>query len=239
MPGRLFVMLATVGLTLALTPTSVAAPPTIVSLSQTQGHVQVTWTLPADGSTSWRVQVARSPQTGGDGAFFSENIVDDDFVSDFQTSWTSVDPLPAGIYFVHVADSNLTCSGSRDDCFAEQWSSPAQINVPLNVAYAYGSLTRAGKLIFGRAIAEHVFRITVRNADGTLPQGTTGLCLIDVPGVVFPRAVKRGIYGDAFVCAWYLQRSLAGKRLDVEVHVFFRSASVVFTKSLRLRVVGR
>src|SRR5436853_6908878 len=89
---------------------STTAPTITGTAVQAGRHIEVTWALPQDGSTSFTVEVATNPSTGGTGEFFTENVVASDLLNNTQTSWTDPSTLPPGTYYVHVSDSNLTCS---------------------------------------------------------------------------------------------------------------------------------
>jgi hypothetical protein len=61
----------------------------------------VTWGL-SGGTIMDAIETATNPQTGSDGYFFRENVVDFGILDPFVTSWTSSDPYYAGTYYWHV-----------------------------------------------------------------------------------------------------------------------------------------
>lgn len=215
-----------------------AVAPTLLSATASGGHVSVSWTLPPDGSTSYRVQIATSAATGGQGEFFSENVVADDFLDDAQTTWTSVDPLPAGLYYVHVSDSNLTCErDDGSDCFSAQWSQDATVRVPLTLSYSYGARTLTGAFVRGRALAGRTFQFVVRSTTGALPATTRGTCGATATGIVWPKKTRQGLVAGTFYCSWLVPATIAGKTMHVDVAVFFGSAGG-FTKTLALKIAA-
>lgn len=224
-------------LALASATTAKATPPQLVAVTQAAGHVTVTWQLPTDGSTSFRVQIASHPDAGGDGEFFSENIVADDILSDGQTSWTDIDALPAGIYFVHVSDSDLTCQqDDGSDCFSEQWSQTVTIAIPLTVAFGWGT-TRAGHLTPNRAVAGGTLVISTWNPDGDLPTGTTGVCTSS-DNLLLHQTVH-GLSNGAWTCAYRLPKQLAGKHITVSFSVVFGTTATFLNKTISATVARR
>jgi hypothetical protein len=76
----------------------------VITRAEAQGtHPSVGWTL-APGWCSNVLAVAKSPQTGSDGSFFSENVIDGAILDDNQTSWLSSSPSldEPGTYYVRV-----------------------------------------------------------------------------------------------------------------------------------------
>src|SRR5947209_7263805 len=118
----LAVMLVALALGASASARVTTAPTITGTFIQPGRHIGITWALPQDGSTSFTIEVATNPSTGGTGQFFTENIVASDILNDTQTSWIDPDQLPPGTYYAHVSDSNLTCSqDDLSDCFAQQW----------------------------------------------------------------------------------------------------------------------
>jgi len=90
-------------------------------------HPLVSWTL-APGWCSLGIAIATSAQTGSDGSFFRENVVDSGGPFDAtQTSWLSSNPSLSkpGRYYVRVAA--YQCDGSQSDY---AWSPVATFVVP-------------------------------------------------------------------------------------------------------------
>ncbi|MBA3298023.1 MAG: hypothetical protein H0U19_13930, partial [Acidobacteria bacterium] len=75
----------------------------ITSAEAQAAHPFVRWTL-APGWCSNVVSVAKSPQTGSDGSFFSENVIDAGILVVNQTSWLSSSESvgQTGTYYVRV-----------------------------------------------------------------------------------------------------------------------------------------
>jgi hypothetical protein len=95
-------------LTAALTLTAAAAAQSggvVITRAEAQGvHPFVAWAL-APGWCSNVVEIAKSPETGSDGAFFSENVIDAGAVADkTATSWLSSAPSldKPGTYYARV-----------------------------------------------------------------------------------------------------------------------------------------
>jgi hypothetical protein len=214
-----------------------ATPPTLVAVSQNGGHVTVNWQLPADGSTSFRVQIATHPDTGGDGEFFSENVVADDILSDNQASWTDIDELSPGIYYVHVSDSNLTCqSDNGSDCFSEQWSATMPVQIPLNSAFAWGT-SKSGRIKANKAIAGGLLVLTAWNPDGTLPPGTKGVCT-ESSNLTLYKTTDRDVNGQ-WTCAYRLPVNLVGKHVTVSLNVVFGTTGAFLNKTISATVTRR
>jgi hypothetical protein len=228
-------VLAALAGTLAAAPTASATPPTILSISQTAGHIHVSWQLPSDGSTPFRVQIASAANVGGDGEFFSENVVADDLLSTGTTSWTDTDPLPAGTYYVHVADSNLTCS-SDNDCFSEEWSATTSVRVSLSVGFAWGT-TRTGHVTSNRAIAGGTLIVSAWNADGALPPGTKGVCT-QSNNLLLHKTADKNINGQ-WTCTYRLPKTLIGKRITVTLNIVFGTTGAFLHKTVTTTVTRR
>jgi hypothetical protein len=99
---------AVVAASLALVPAAAAGPPTLLTVTQANGVISATWSLPPDGAESSEVEIATDPAVDADGHFRWETAVVYDALDDpAQTSYTwPLAPLPAGTYYVHV--SSLT-----------------------------------------------------------------------------------------------------------------------------------
>jgi hypothetical protein len=95
----------------------------VITRAEAQGgHPFVAWTL-APGWCSNVVLVAKSPQTGSDGSFFQENVIDGGILDDNQTSWlsSSASVSTPGTYYVRVEAFACDFSAGPD------WSSTATI----------------------------------------------------------------------------------------------------------------
>jgi hypothetical protein len=121
---------------LVLPGVALAQIPSLESVSQQGGHVSITFSAPdADFVT---VHVASSPEQGSDGAFFSENIVQTDILTDDEiasASWLSDQRLNPGQYWVSVdATPDLeTCmldDGSISPSCADGYSNVETITIP-------------------------------------------------------------------------------------------------------------
>jgi hypothetical protein len=113
----------------ALLPsTARAAPPVLLSVGQIQGHPQATWSLPP-GVTAQVLEIATSPLTGSDGAFFFENVEIFDLLEDTQTSYTSSRRLPPGAYYVHLSGLDEPCFYSGA-CPVREYSSILPLTIP-------------------------------------------------------------------------------------------------------------
>jgi len=95
----------------------------IITRAEAQGtHPFVTWTL-APGWCSNALNLAKAPQTGSDGSFFAENLIDGAALETNQTSWLSSSPSveTPGTYYVQVAA--YACDFSA----GPEWSTTAMI----------------------------------------------------------------------------------------------------------------
>jgi hypothetical protein len=211
-----------------------ATPPQLLTVSEAGGHVTVSWQLPADGSTSFRVQIATAPDAGGDGEFFSENVVAQDILADGQTRWADVDQLPAGLYYVHVSDSNLSCQADdSSDCYSEQWSQTETVQIPLNAAFAWGT-SRNGHIKRDKAIAGGLLVLTTWNPNGSLPVGTKGVCTESVNLILY-KTTDRNVNGQ-WTCAYRLPAKLAGKHITVTLDVVFGTTGAFLHQTISATV---
>jgi hypothetical protein len=109
-----------------------AAPPrtaTITGTASQNRHPMVTWLLPP-GVEAFAVEIATSPSTGSDGAFFQENVRDLGLLQPTQTTYLGTSQLDPGTYYTHVETQDTSCSYlDNTTCFA--WSAPAQLAISL------------------------------------------------------------------------------------------------------------
>ncbi len=95
----------------------------VITRAEAQGtHPFVAWTL-APGWCSNVANVAKSPETGSDGSFFAENVIDGGVLDENQTSWLSSSPSVEnpGTYYVRVQAHACDFSAGPD------WSATATI----------------------------------------------------------------------------------------------------------------
>jgi hypothetical protein len=106
---------------------AMAAPPTILSVSQTAQHPIVTWSNPV-GATSYSViEIASASSVGSDGAFFTENSVAFGMTSVMATTWTDTSQIAPGTYYVHVAGNDTLC----DACPYREYSPIVTLVIPV------------------------------------------------------------------------------------------------------------
>jgi hypothetical protein len=110
---------------LALAPSALAAPPTLVTLTQSGGKTAATWTLPAGGQV-WTIEVAKTSTVDPDGYFLADDVVDAQVFIDRRTSWTSDEVLAPGTYYVHLSGWDAQCG----TCPIPEWSSVRTLTVP-------------------------------------------------------------------------------------------------------------
>jgi hypothetical protein len=135
-PIRTFTLVAATALLALLACGSSAARSSsqyvsITAASQIGGHAQVTWTL-APGWCSNVIAIAKSPTTGSDGSFFTENLVDGGVLEPNQTSFVSSNAAlvpweslyEPRSYWVRV--QAFACDYSN----SPEWSDSATIVVP-------------------------------------------------------------------------------------------------------------
>jgi len=82
--------------------------PVLESVGQVARNVTATWSLDP-GLDNEVIEVATSPETYPEGEFLIENTVLIDLLDPGVTNYTSSDPLPAGVYYVHVGASDPSC----------------------------------------------------------------------------------------------------------------------------------
>jgi hypothetical protein len=111
---------------LALAPSALAAPPTLVTVTQSGGKTSATWTLPA-GAQVWTIEVAKATAVDSDGYFLADNVVDQEVFVDSSTSWTSDQRLDPGTYYVHVSGYDRNCATCP---IPPEWSSVRTLTVP-------------------------------------------------------------------------------------------------------------
>jgi hypothetical protein len=102
-----------------------AAPPTLLTVGQTERHLTASWSL-APGAESRVIEAATSPNTGSDGYFFTENVALFDTLESSQTSYLSTSQLNPGLYYVHVGSFQSDCP----DCPIREWSNVLTITIP-------------------------------------------------------------------------------------------------------------
>ena len=108
---------------LAAAGSSSAAPPQLLSVGQTGGHLTATWSLPAGVQAKW-IEAATDPAVLKDGFFVEGNVKLFAALEDAQTSFASdlrsdrpctreaggVCRLDPGTYYVHVAGHDSGCA---------------------------------------------------------------------------------------------------------------------------------
>ena len=103
-----------------------------------------------------RIEIARGPATGADGAFVPENLTQSSWLDSTQTSpWTSLDPLAPGTYYIHLSGLESNCS----NCALEVWSNIVSVVVsdlppPANTA---PRIAKARFRRYGHPAARRVF----------------------------------------------------------------------------------
>ena len=107
-------------------PASVeAAPPILLSVGHTSGHLTAEWSLPP-GVQPRVIEAATSPETGSDGYFFEENVAEFETLQDFQTSFVASDRMDPGTYYVHVAGYDDSCL----ECDVREFSAVMAVTIP-------------------------------------------------------------------------------------------------------------
>jgi hypothetical protein len=109
---------------LALAPSALAAPPTLVTVTQAAGKATASWTLPAGGQV-WTLELANAAAVDSDGYFVADNVIDTDVFVDGRTSWTSDEALVPGTYYVHVSGWDKNCAA----CPIPEWSGVRSVTV--------------------------------------------------------------------------------------------------------------
>lgn len=82
--------------------------PTLTFTGHVKRHPTARWTLPPNVE-AWAIEVAKRPDTGSDGSFFSENRIVFDLTQKADTEWLDSDRLKPGTYFVHVQGWDNAC----------------------------------------------------------------------------------------------------------------------------------
>ena len=98
-----------------------AAPVTITSTSHVARHVKVTFTMPANWTPNV-ISIAKKPDVGSDGSFFTENIVDAGILSKGQTEFLSSNQLDYGTYYIRIQTY-------QDDFMETGWSDTATVTI--------------------------------------------------------------------------------------------------------------
>jgi hypothetical protein len=110
---------------LCAAPLGEAAPPSLVSVGQTDRHPTATWTL-GPGVQARLVEVATATTQATDGHFFTENTVVRSNVDPTLTNWVYRSQLEPGTYYVHVAGFDPNCDG----CPRREWSNILSFTIP-------------------------------------------------------------------------------------------------------------
>jgi hypothetical protein len=100
--------LVVIGTAFAFASPAFAAPPTLTSVGHVQRHPEAYWSLPP-GVKAKIAEVATSPATSTDGAFFFENVKAFDLLEDSQTHWIYNFQLDPGTYYVHISGIDEPC----------------------------------------------------------------------------------------------------------------------------------
>jgi hypothetical protein len=111
------------GLTLALAgfASSATAPITITGVTEVSRHIKVTFSMPSDWTPNV-VSIAKKPDVGSDGSFFSENLVDVGLPKKGDTEFLSSNQLSYGTYYVRIM-------GYADDFSQVGWSDTASVTI--------------------------------------------------------------------------------------------------------------
>jgi hypothetical protein len=111
-------------------------PPVIATAGfDATGRFTATWTLPRDMANDY-IELATNPvvYASGDraGEFLDQNVVHSGFTWDYQTSYTSSEPIPTkpGDYYVHVASFVPQSCDVAGFCDIYEYSDPYRINIP-------------------------------------------------------------------------------------------------------------
>jgi len=114
---------------LATAGSASAAPPQLLSVGQTGGHLTATWSLPAGVQAKW-IEASTSPNVGasrGGSGFFYPDAKVFSALEDSQTSWVSDSQVAPGTYYVHMAGNDGGCS---PPCAAYEWTQILSVVVP-------------------------------------------------------------------------------------------------------------
>jgi hypothetical protein len=145
--------------------TIAARTPAISGVAVEDGFAVVS--LSFGGLQPRRIEIAKSPATGADGAFVPDNVAQATWLESTQTSpWTSSDPLDPGTYYLHLSGMQTNCW----NCALEVWSTVATVVVsdpppPENTA---PEIAKATFRRFGHPGATRVFEaVSFQVCDGT------------------------------------------------------------------------
>lgn len=125
---RLAFIAAVLGAFFALTSPALAAPPILISASHVDRHPAATWTLPP-GVKAQVAEVATSPATSTDGAFFFENVEAYSVLEDAQTNWVYNFQLDPGTYYLHISGLDEPCYYAAL-CPVREYSQIATLVIP-------------------------------------------------------------------------------------------------------------
>jgi hypothetical protein len=100
-------------------PITIVAPPApaLESVGQTGRLATATWSLDPMLENDY-IEIATSPETYPEGDFLVENVVLSDLLDPGVTTYTAQDPLPAGVYYVHLAAYEPSCPFICADLFS-------------------------------------------------------------------------------------------------------------------------
>ncbi len=115
-------LLAGLLLALAAAPDALAAPPTLLTAGQANGHATATWSLPA-GVLARQVELSLVSSTTAGGGF--RFVEDSDVLADAQTSWTESTAIEPGTYYLHVSGHDTSCGL----CATLEWSATLQLTI--------------------------------------------------------------------------------------------------------------
>jgi hypothetical protein len=194
----------------------------------------VTWTL-APGWCANLLAVARSPETGSDGSFLSENLIDGAVLDEHQTSWLSSSPAlyHPGTYYVRV-------QGYQCDFGAgPEWSATATIvkaapPPPPTVSFVVkgwnghntttGNLSRVkmGQRLFLALNGSRKEKLAMRESGRLCYRTKSGNACRPYGNAAITHATARVnksivVRGKVTISASYLGRTVATKMLEVVV----------------------
>lgn len=117
-------LLAGLVLALVAAPDALAAPPTLLTAGQANGHATATWSLPP-GVVARQVELSLVSSTTAGGGF--RFVEDSAVLADAQTSWTEATAIEPGSYYLHVSGHDTSCGL----CPSLEWSAMLQLTIPV------------------------------------------------------------------------------------------------------------
>jgi hypothetical protein len=226
---------------LAAAGSSSAAPPQLLSVGQTNGHVTATWSLPPGVQAKW-IEAATSPHLLDNGFFPLENAKLFSALGDAQTSFLGDTQLVPGTYYVHVAGHDTGCS-----CGDYEFTQILTVVIPIVTPPPPPTTPqpppppvkpklKATKAQVGKAIGGKSFTVSMTVTNTQTGKGVKGQvsCTGRLGGKPSPTSHRSSTASGKSSCSWQLPTTAHGKRFTGAIAATYRGAKISRTFSAKV-----